>query len=81
MRDPFANYDAWLEAPYQRACEEQANWERAAEALGLTEEEFESGEYDADIEEWLESEAWEIEEARGQALAEARAEAMADWDR
>jgi hypothetical protein len=28
MRDPFAGYDAWLEAPFQRMCAEQeAEWE------------------------------------------------------
>lgn len=28
MSDPFANYDRWLEAPYQRECEEaeRAEW-------------------------------------------------------
>jgi hypothetical protein len=27
MRDPFANYDAWLERPYQDQCKEQEHQE------------------------------------------------------
>lgn len=27
MADPFANYDAWLEAPYTRAAKEQETFE------------------------------------------------------
>lgn len=48
MSDPFARYDAWLEAPYVDRAKQEADFERWCEAEGLT---------------WLddrgEAEAWE----------------------
>lgn len=41
MRDPFANYDAWLEAPYQRMYAQGDAEEAAWETLGVYPEDLE----------------------------------------
>lgn len=69
MRDPFANYDSWLEAPYQQMMAESDAYYDWCEANDLDPEAPESeqlyedswaADYDFDYEdEWEEAEAWD----------------------
>jgi hypothetical protein len=74
MRDAFANYDAWLEAPYQRAAAEGEAAERFAEANDMPMES--QADWDAIYDAMHDAEQCAAEDA-----AEARWEAQQDdWD-
>lgn len=71
MRDPFANYDAWLEAPYQDAINDSDDFVEWAEMRG----------FDLDDPSQCEEAEWEYQEYLSDCAedeAEARYEAHLD---
>lgn len=68
MRDPFANYDSWLEAPFQRMCAEQDAYVDWCERNGYDPDDEQA---EADYQEYCDAEAEEAAER----MAEARADA------
>ena len=83
MRDPFAGYDAWLEAPYQDAIEDSDRFIEWAEEEGYdfdNPEEMKQAE--KDYEEFLAAEYEDEMIARYEDAMERRAEEWAEreWD-
>lgn len=80
MTDPFANYDAWLEAPYVQRARDEEEQERAFEAYHAECDERGVTPTDEGFAEWLDEYMADAEAAAEDSAIAAYEDRMADYD-